>query len=135
MNKSKNQKIIGRIFSMCMILISISLLDAKEYSIDRNGNVNVNIIDGVVIDNNIVQSVVRQDETVSIDVDDDSYKNYGVSVDDEVYVQVDSEGYGISVDNDEISVDIEDGGIGINVDDEISIGIGSLDVGTLIMDN
>ena len=135
MNKSKNQKIIGLIFSIGMILTSISLLDAKEYPGDRNGNLNVNIIDGVVVDNNRVQSVVRQGETVSVDVDGDSYEDYGVSVDDEVDIQVDSEGYGISVDDDEISVDIGHGGIGINVDDEISIGIGGLDIGSLIMDD
>jgi hypothetical protein len=135
MSKSKNQKIIGLIFSIGMILTFISLLDAKEYPRDRNGNVNVNIIDGVVIVNDRVESVVRQDETISIDVDDDSYEDYGVSVDDEVDIQVESEGYGISVDDDEISVDIGHGGIGINVDDEISIGIGGLDIGSLIMDD
>ncbi len=135
MNKSKNQKIIGLIFSIGMILTSISLLDAKEYPRDRNGNVNVNIIDGVVVDNNRVQSVVRQGETVSVDVDGDNYEDYGVSVDDEVDIQVDSEGYGISVDDDEISVDIGHEGIGINVDDEISVGIGGLDIGSLIMDD
>ena len=123
MNKSKNQKFIGLIFSIGMILTSISLLDAKEYPRDKNGNVNVNIIDGVVIDNNRVQSVVRQGETVSVDVDD------------EMDIEVESEGYGISVDNEEISVDIGDEGIGINVGDEISVGIDGLDIGSLIMDD
>ena len=136
MNKSKNQEIIGLIFSIGMILTSTSLLNAKEYPRDRNGNVNVNIIDGVVVANDRVESVIRQDETISIDVDGDTYEDYGVSVDDEVDIQVDSAGYGISVDNDEISVDIGHGGIGINVDDEISVDIGGLlDIGSLIMED
>jgi hypothetical protein len=136
MNKSKNQEIIGLIFSIGMILTSTSLLNAKEYPRDRNGNVNVNIIDGVVVANDRVESVIHQDETISIDVDGDTYEDYGVSVDDEVDIQVDSAGYGISVDNDEISVDIGHGGIGINVDDEISVDIGGLlDIGSLIMED
>jgi hypothetical protein len=119
MNKSKNQEIIGLIFSIGMILTSTSLLNAKEYPRDRNGNVNVNIIDGVVVANDRVESVIRQDETISIDVDGDTYEDYGVSVDD-----------------DEISVDIGHGGIGINVDDEISVDIGGLlDIGSLIMED
>jgi hypothetical protein len=136
MNKSKNQEIIGLIFSIGMILTSTSLLNAKEYPRDRNGNVNVNIIDGVVIANDRVESVIRQDETIPIDVDGDTYEDYGVSVDDEVDIQGDSAGYGISVDDDEISVDIGHGGIGINVDDEISVDIGGLlDIGSLIMED
>jgi len=107
-----NKKNFGLIFSISLILSSITLLEAKEYSSDRYGNTNINVIDGVVIVNDKIESVLDNNEQLSIDIDDDGDEDYDISVDNEVGVMIESEDYGkigdssIIVDDDDISVDI-----------------------------
>jgi len=130
-----NKKNFGLIFSISLILSSITLLEAKEYSSDRYGNTNINVIDGVVIVNDKIESVLDNNEQLSIDIDGDgdSYEDYGISVDDEVGVMIESEDYGISVDNEvDVMVKIGDSSIIVD-DDDISVDIGGLlDIGGLI---
>ena len=128
-----NKKNFGLIFSISLILSSITLLEAKEYSSDRYGNTNINVIDGVVIVNDKIESVLDNNEQLSIDIDDDGDEDYDISVDNEVGVMIESEDYGISVDN-EVDVMVKSGDYSIVVDDDdISVDIGGLlDIGGLI---
>ena len=128
-----NKKNFGLIFSISLILSSITLLEAKEYSSDRYGNTNINVIDGVVIVNDKIESVLDNNEQLSIDIDDDGDEDYGISVDNEVGVMIESEDYGISVDNEvDVMVKIGDSSIIVD-DDDISVDIGGLlDIGGLI---
>ena len=128
-----NKKNFRLIFSITLILSSITLLEAKEYSSDRYGNTNINVIDGVVIVNDKIESVLDNNEQLSIDIDDDGDEDYGISVDNEVGVMIESEDYGISVDN-EVDVMVKSGDYSIVVDDDdISVDIGGLlDIGGLI---
>lgn len=128
-----NKKNFGLIFSISLILSSITLLEAKEYSSDRYGNTNINVIDGVVIVNDKIESVLDNNEQLSIDIDDDGDEDYDISVDNEVGVMIESEDYGISVDNEvDVMVKIGDSSIIVD-DDDISVDIGGLlDIGGLI---
>ena len=126
MNRSK--KNFGLTLAMTLLMVSIGSLDAREYSGDKNGNVNVNIVDRVVTVNDEVVGVVRSGEGVSVNVDDIDVDmgrdGYGVNIDDDMDMRMGDDGFGIDVD-DEVSVSTKHG---IKVDDEISIGRGGIRV-------
>lgn len=117
MNISKS--ILGLNLSIILILTSISLLEAKEYVADKNGNLNIEVRDRVIIVNGKVESVIHPNEPISIQMEED----YVVNIDDESDMEIQSEEYDVDID-DEIMVDMADtelGGIIVS-DDEISVG-------------
>ena len=104
MNNSK--KIFELIYIGILIVSSISFVEAKEYTRDKNGNLNINIIDRVVTVNNRVVRVINPNEPISIDIDDDDMDDELDSIDnirdDDMIIRVD---------------DISIGANGITIDD------------------
>ena len=105
MNNSK--KFFELIYIGILIVSSISFVEAKEYTRDKNGNLNINIIDRVVTVNNRVVRVINPNEPISIDIDDDDMDDELDSIDnidrdDDMIIRVD---------------DISIGANGITIDD------------------
>ncbi len=113
--------------NITLIVISIATLGslyAKDYEVDKNGNVNLNIIDRKVIVNGKVVKRIPKGEPIKANVG-----NIGASIDDRggrdnLNAHV-GKNIGASIKGDSLSANV--GGIRAKIDgDNISVDIGSL---------
>ncbi|MCH9739780.1 MAG: hypothetical protein K0U38_02925, partial [Epsilonproteobacteria bacterium] len=113
---------IRKSLALSIVLLFTLVIEAREYPTDKNGNVNVNVIDRQVIVNDKVVDVLEPGEPIEVDVDD----------------------IGVDLDDEKIGVDVEDDvsvrmgrDIAVDVDDEISVNLGGLGdfVGSIIGDD
>ena len=94
---------INKKFKFTFFIASISLfvtsLDAREYEYDRNGNVNINIIDRDVIINNEQVGIISSVERISVD-------EYEIGIDEYAEIGVEMEELEVIV-GDDVSIDID----------------------------
>jgi len=109
--------------NMNLILLSIVTLtsiQAKDYEVDKNGNINVNIIDRKVIVNGKVVRTIPKGEPIKATVGNTSASIHK----DRLNANVDKD-IGARIDGDNMSANV--GGIGVKIEnDNISIDIGSV---------
>ena len=98
---NKINKNFGFTFFIALISLLFTSLDAREYEHDRNGNLNINIIDRDVIINNEPVGTISSVERISVD-------EYEIGIDE----------------HDEIEVEMEE--LEVIVGDDVSIDIGSI---------
>jgi len=105
------------------ILLSIATLSfaqAKDYEVDKNGNVNVNIVDRKVIVNDKVVRTIPKGEPIKVKVG-----STGASVDKDKLKANVGKNIGVKIDGDNMSANV--GGIGANINgDNIGVDIGSV---------
>jgi hypothetical protein len=116
------------------LLLTTSIY-SKDYEVNRNGNVNVNVIDRQVIVNGEVVETIPEDQPIDIKVD-----NLGVKVNDksiksnvgeEVHAGISEDAIGANV-GDDIGVKIDKNSINANVEG-ISVGLGNI-IGNILED-
>jgi uncharacterized protein (UPF0335 family) len=105
------------------ILLSLATLvfaQAKDYEVDKNGNVNINVIDRKVIVNGKVVRTIPKDEPIEVKVE-----NTGASIDKDKLKANVGKDIGAKIDGDNISANVGD--IGAKIEGgAISVNIGSI---------
>jgi hypothetical protein len=103
-----------------LFLAIFSSLQAKDYEIDKNGNINVNIVDRKVMVNDKVVRTIPKDKPVNVTIG-----NTNASINKDRLKANVGRNIGAKIDDDKMSANI--GGIGAKIDgDNISVDIGTL---------
>ncbi|MCK4441879.1 MAG: hypothetical protein KAU90_07710 [Sulfurovaceae bacterium] len=101
-------------------MVTISSIQAKDYQADKNGNVNVNIVDRKVIVGNKVVRTIPKGEAIKADVGRSS-----ASIDKDKLKANVGKDIGAKIDGENISANV--GGISAKINGEnISVNIGSI---------
>jgi len=101
-------------------IVTLTSIQAKDYEVDKNGNVNLNIIDRKVIVNGKVVRTIPKGEPITASIGETS-----ASIDKDRLSANVGKDIGAKIDGDNISANI--GGIGAKIEnDNISVDIGSI---------
>ncbi len=119
---------IKKTISLSLLLLSTILLNAQEYHADKNGNVNINIIDKKIMVNDKVVGRVKPNEPTVVNVDDVGVnldrEHIGVGVGDDVGVNLDRGHIGVQT-GDDVSVKV-DKDVKVKVGNDVSVNVGGL---------
>lgn len=111
---------LKKIDFILLSLATITSTQAKDYEIDKNGNVNVNIVDRKVIVNDKVVRTIPKNQPVKVNVG-----NTGASIDKDRLKANVGKDIGAKIDGDNLSANV--GGIGAKIEgDTIKVDIGSI---------
>jgi hypothetical protein len=111
---------LKKIDFILLALATITSTQAKDYEIDKNGNVNVNIVDRKVIVNDKVVRTIPKNQPVKVNVG-----NTGASIDKDRLKANVGKDIGAKIDGDNMSANV--GGIGAKIEnDNIKVDIGSV---------
>jgi len=111
---------LKKIDFILLSLATITSTQAKDYEIDKNGNVNVNIVDRKVIVNDKVVRTIPKNQPVKVNVG-----NTGASIDKDRLKANVGKDIGAKIDGDNMSANV--GGIGAKIEnDNIKVDIGSV---------
>jgi hypothetical protein len=101
-------------------LATVTAIQAKDYEIDKNGNVNVNIVDRKVIVNDKVVRTIPKNQPVKVHVGETE-----ASIDKDKLKANVGKDIGAKIDGDNLSANV--GGIGAKIEgDTIKVDIGSI---------
>jgi hypothetical protein len=111
---------LKKIDFILLSLATITSTQAKDYEIDKNGNVNVNIVDRKVIVNDKVVRTIPKNQPVKVNVG-----NTGASIDKDRLKANVGKDIGAKIDGDNMSANV--GEIGAKIEnDNIKVDIGSV---------
>ena len=111
---------LKKIDFILLSLATITSTQAKDYEIDKNGNVNVNIVDRKVIVNDKVVRTIPKNQPIKVNVG-----NTGASIDKDRLKANVGKDIGAKIDGDNMSANV--GGIGAKIEnDNIKVDIGSV---------
>ncbi len=117
---------IKKTISLSLLLLSTTLINAQEYHADKNGNVNINIIDKKIMVNDKVVGRVKPNEPTVVNVDDVGVnldrEHIGVGVGDDVGVNLDRGQIGVGV-GDDVGVNLDRGHVGVGVGDDVGVNL------------
>ncbi len=111
---------LKKIDFILLSIATLSFIQAKDYEIDKNGNINVNIVDRKVIVNDKVVRTIPKGEPVKVNIG-----STGASIDKDKLKANVGKDIGAKIDGDNMSANV--GGIGAKIEgDSIGVNIGSV---------